>query len=344
MAVTLNDIAKMVGVKKATVSRVLNDKPNPVKVSELTKKKIFEAAATLGYHPNAAARALTTRRTGHLGFILSDAVTGGWANMYYATIFSGVESACREYGYGLNASRYNLTNVDSFVFPTRVGQRNVDGLILTGHVQVAVVARFREFGIPCVSIGDDLEISELIPTVSCDIVGGLYRAVRFAAERGHTRVGYCMIPTRRGREVAQLLLDRVLADPATANCELSQIVPQGQADYQAAGPIARDWLAMPADRRPTVLIASDQTLLSLTAELGRRGVQCPRDIQLISTCDTDLCLFSSPRLTAINQNLESLGRTTVNLLVNHLDKGQPLTSDMSQNNYPCELIIRESCM
>jgi len=343
VAVTLNDIAKMVGVKKATVSRVLNDKPNPVKVSEETKRKIFEAVKVLGYHPNAAARALSTRRTGHLGFILSDAITGGWANMYFASIFSGVEQACRNRGYGLNASLYNLSNVDSFVFPPKVGQRNVDGLVLTGYVEAAVVARFREFGIPCVCIGDNVEVAELIPTVACDIVGGMLQAIQYAASLGHVRIACSVVPTRRGREVGQLLVDRARENPGTAHCRVSLIEPKGQDDYSAAGPMVRYWFNSPVPERPTVIIASDQTLIAFIGEMVHHGLQCPRDISLISTCDTHLCTFSYPALTAINQNLESLGQIAINLLINHLDDEKPLTPEMSQNHHPCRLVVRESC-
>jgi DNA-binding LacI/PurR family transcriptional regulator len=278
-----------------------------------------------------------------MGFILSDSITGGWANMYYASIFAGVEQACRLRGYGLNASLYNLSNVDSFVFPPKVGQRNVDGLVLAGYVEAAVVARFREFGIPCVCIGDNVEVAELIPTVACDIVSGTFEAIRYAASLGHEHIAYNVVPSRRGREVGQLLIEQARSNPETAHCRISLAEPKDQDDYSAAGPMVQNWLQIPSAKRPTVMIASDQTLIAFIGEMVHHGLQCPRDISLISSCDTHLCTFSYPALTAINQNLNLLGQVAVDLLVDHLDNDKPLNPSMSQNNHPCRLVVRESC-
>jgi LacI family transcriptional regulator len=50
---TLEDIAKQVGVSRSTVSRVVNESPN---VSDRVRKKVLDAIQRTGYHPNAAAR------------------------------------------------------------------------------------------------------------------------------------------------------------------------------------------------------------------------------------------------------------------------------------------------
>ena len=68
--VTLKKIAEEVGVQESTVSRILNKKYSSIKFSEETRKKVTETAERLGYQPNAAARALATKRTGYLGSIL----------------------------------------------------------------------------------------------------------------------------------------------------------------------------------------------------------------------------------------------------------------------------------
>ncbi len=342
MAVTLTDIARIVGVKKATVSRVLNDKPNPVKVSDETKRKIFQAAKDLGYHPNAAARSLTTRRTGHIGFILSDTIAGGWANAAFAQVLSGVENACHKQGYGLNISRYNLSNLDSFVFPTRVGQRSVDGLVLTGYVEAAVVQRFREFGIPCVCIGDNVEVGGMIPTIACDIVDGLFQAVQYGAQAGHRRVLFWNEQTRRGREVGQLLIDRSKTDPTTSNCQVSLCnLPGSLGNYDDGKPMMEYWLNQSKEERPTLIIASDQTLVAFLVELAERGLHCPKDISLISACDTHLCKFAFPPLCAITYDMAKYGEMGAEMLIRHLEDQAPLGPRMSCNE-PCRMTARKS--
>jgi DNA-binding LacI/PurR family transcriptional regulator len=342
MPITINDIARVVGVKKSTVSRVLNDRPNPVKVSEETKRKIFQAAKDLGYHPNAAARSLSTRRTGHIGFILSDTIADGWANATFAQVLAGVENACHKRGYGLNISRYNLSNLDSFVFPARVGQRSVDGLVLTGYVEAAVVQRFREFGVPCVCIGDNVEVAGMIPTIACDIVDGLFQAVQYGVQSGHRRIIYWNEQTRRGREVGHLLIDRARAHPSTSDCRVTvQEVPGGLANYNDGKPMMEYWLSLPKEDRPTLVIASDQALVAFLVELVARGFHCPGDISLVSSCDTRLCEYAFPPLCAVSYDLEQFGQMGAEMLIGHLDDHSPFGPQMSRNE-PCRLKTRKS--
>jgi len=339
---TIEDVAIEAGVSKGTVSLVLNRNRSKISISSQTCKRVLQAAQRCGYHPNAAARALSTRRTGHIGFILSDTITGGWANVYYATIFAGVEQACRARGYGLNTSLYNLSNIDSFVFPPKVGQRSVDGLILTGYVQASVVQRFREFDIPCVCIGDDIEVAEIIPSLSTDIVDGFFQAVEHLASLGHRNIGFCDLPSRRGREITRLVEDRVRSHPATAGCRLAGLTAPGQWDYQAAGHLLNAWLAFAPADRPSAVISSDQTLIALAGELTRRGLKCPGDLSLISSCNTHLCPITYPALTAIDQNLGQLGQNAVDLLIDYLDNDTTLTAAASRNDFPCRLVVRDS--
>jgi LacI family transcriptional regulator len=344
LGATLGDIADAVGIKKSTVSVVLNNKETLIKVSEPTRKRIFEVAKELGYHPNAWAKALRTRRTGHIGFILSDTIADGWENDYYAKILSGVESMCNYRGYGLNISRYNLSNIDSFVFPKRIGQRSVDGLVLAaGPIQEAVIRRFKEFDIPCVCVGDDVEVAGLIPTVSCEIVGALYQTVAYALSLGHTRIGYCFQPTQRGMEVAEHLVKFTQSKPFSEHCQIHFMKTSGEANYRAARPLVDQWLTMPEESRLTCLIGNDQLMMGVLKEISRHGLNCPQDLGLISTVDSSLSEYSNPGLSSLHLNLAELGKVAATLLLDHLDEGISLTPSMSRNDLSSSFVIRESC-
>lgn len=344
MTIRLQDIADAVGVRRSTVSRVLNNSSGTARVSQARRDQILQAARELGYHPNSSARALSTKRTGHIGFMLSDRVTDGLANMYFAQHLVGVESECRRRGYGVNVSQYNLSNIDSFVFPPKVGERSVDGLILAGYIEAAIVARFREFGVPCIAIGDNLEVGELVPTISCDVVGGIYDAVVYGASIGHERIAVAGGPSRRAREVAGELKQRVAGSSATANCRFEIIeLPDARNDYSDALPLAEVLANRSANDRPTLVLATDQTLVALTSELAMRGMRCPEDISLVSVNDTVLCQYGIPPMTAVNQHVVELGKVATELLLNHLELAKPLDSSVSKNDFPCTLSIRKSC-
>ena len=75
--VTINDIAKLAGVSKTTVSFYLNGKLE--KMSEETRKKLEDVIAKTNYFPNTMARSLNYKQTYLIGVIIGD-ITNSFAN------------------------------------------------------------------------------------------------------------------------------------------------------------------------------------------------------------------------------------------------------------------------
>jgi len=84
---TLKDVAALAGVDKSTASRVLRNQWSEV-VRPETRDRIHEAAAQLGYRPNAFAKSLRTRRTNTLALVVPDLDNLGFANVSH-----GVQAA-----------------------------------------------------------------------------------------------------------------------------------------------------------------------------------------------------------------------------------------------------------
>ena len=90
---TIKDVASLAQVHAATASRALNPQTRS-KVSPRTANRILEAAKTLGYAPNSAARSLRTRTSLVAGVIIPDL-----RNPVFPPIVRGIEDALREAGY-----------------------------------------------------------------------------------------------------------------------------------------------------------------------------------------------------------------------------------------------------
>jgi LacI family transcriptional regulator len=88
--VTVKDVAAAVGVSIATVSNVLNERPN---VGAATRRKVLEVARRLGYRPNRAAQAMRTGRTRTLGLVLPDLT-----NPFFPELAQAVENKARSLG------------------------------------------------------------------------------------------------------------------------------------------------------------------------------------------------------------------------------------------------------
>jgi len=90
---TLDDIAKVVGLTKVSISKALRDHPD---ISEATKVKVKEVAQSLGYRPNLIARSLTSSKTRTLGVIVPKI-----AHNFFAHIVAGIQKTANEQGYDI---------------------------------------------------------------------------------------------------------------------------------------------------------------------------------------------------------------------------------------------------
>ena len=92
--ITLDDVAKISGFSKSTVSRALRNEDKYV--NPCTKKRVEEAARKLGYTPNAVARSLRSRKTTSIGVTIADI-----CNPFFPSVVRGIEDTARKKGYNI---------------------------------------------------------------------------------------------------------------------------------------------------------------------------------------------------------------------------------------------------
>src|SRR5260370_30891577 len=93
--VRIADVAAAAGVSKATVSFAFN---NSDEISEPTRKRVMAVARKLGYTPHPAARSLSTKRSGSVGFLIPQSVVGVFSNPFASLLIRGVGEVCEAHG------------------------------------------------------------------------------------------------------------------------------------------------------------------------------------------------------------------------------------------------------
>jgi LacI family transcriptional regulator len=153
----LNDIARLAGVSRSTVSRVVNDDP---RVSDEVRSRVQETIARVGYQPNAAARALASRKTGVIGLVIPE----DFGTVYADPWFPPLIQSCLDAAKGTDLSVMLLMeSIDDSQAVTRLIHRfvrpgTVDGLILSNSmVSDLLTPHLQEINFPYIVIGRSYE-------------------------------------------------------------------------------------------------------------------------------------------------------------------------------------------
>jgi len=184
---TINEIARLAGVSKSTVSRVLN---NSKSVSEQTRKKILEIIETNDYIPSAMARGLSNRSSNTIGWILPE-IDG----RFYGPVTEGIYETLSDTQYSLMLS-CTQNNVENELRALRdMRQQNICGLLLTsasayeGDEGIEKVRKaLEELNIPIILIDHSIKNTPY-NAVFTDNFNGSYEVTEVLINAGFTEIG-----------------------------------------------------------------------------------------------------------------------------------------------------------
>lgn len=317
MKLTIKDIAKLAGVSKATVSRVLN---NSKPVSPEVKKKVMKVIEENDYQPSHIARSLSKKETKLIGMIIPDI-----SNSVFAKITEGVEREATLLGYNvlLCTSRYSLDLELDYLNVMR--DKQVDGIIYHGFMISEMIAdKLVSLKKPVVSIGIGFENHD-IPVIMINNKDAAYEATKHLIDKGH-------------KEIA--MIHGPLADPYAGKLRydgytqaLNEIGVEVNENLLAEGnyKLKHGYKAMEkifeSDVKPTgVFCANDAMAIGAMKCIIDRGYEIPEDIAVIGFDDIDIAEIYSPSLTTIAQPFEEKGEAALKLLINmmkHEDVEKP---------------------
>ena len=182
MKPTIRDVAKEAGVSIATVSRILNDKPD---VSEETRTKVENVIDKLGYARSTQWQQLTTGKSRVISLHFPNTQTN--ANRVYLDFITGVTTACEERGYRIHLITSTLDESQLL----DLNRANVsDGTILMKvQLQDWRVELLRKQQLPFVMIGHT-ENSEGASFIDYDFGAGVRAAIDHLVGLGHQNIGY----------------------------------------------------------------------------------------------------------------------------------------------------------
>lgn len=308
---TISDIARLSGVSKRTVSRVINNSP---KVNEGTREKVQSIIADLSYSPNAQARGLAARRSYLLGMIYDNP-----DGLYIDEVQRGVLSVCREVGYELvvhpcDKNSATLTR-EAIAF---VNRSKLDGVIVLPPVS--------EDNDLAGALGKDNVQYVRLASIALDtadhvVVSNERSAVAAMAEYlvklGHRRIGYVAGPEGRKstRERLEGFCD-ALAKHGYA--PYPDMITRGAYIFESGRECGQALLEMSAP--PTAIFASnDEMAAGVIYAAHELGLKVPGDVSVAGFDDSALATRILPSLTTIRRPVREMARLATTKLIASID-------------------------
>jgi DNA-binding LacI/PurR family transcriptional regulator len=327
---TIIDVARAAGVSKSTVSRAF---AGFGAVSPETLKKISQAAKEVNYTPNAIARAMITKKTENIGFIIYKEQAPVIVNPFYGPILESVAELLAQEGYSLFISSDTGLENSSGELMLR---RRIDGVILASQTSAAIVRSFITQEIPVVLLNYHIRI-EGVCSVLSDDAGGIVNSVRYLSDTGHRSIGFIegrftsFIFGRRHQSFISAMNSRGLSI-TPGFCAV--VEPSIEASFNAV------YAMLGHRKRPQALLCTnDVVAVGAVKAALRRGLAVPEDISVIGYDNSELCGACQPALSSVDPNTRELGEKTVEYLFKEIrgEKPRPATTTVKTR-----LVERES--
>jgi LacI family transcriptional regulator len=305
MPVTIDDVARELGLSASTVSKALNDYRD---IPAETKARVSETAQRLGYHPSAAARSLRRHRTDRIG-IINTATSYNYD--YFMELLRGVTAAAEQ----ADTNLVLYTNVHTQ--PQRLQRvcraREVDGVVLLSadDTPEALDALLAE-DLPVVNLGRREERPG-VSYVAPDARAGAVLGTQHLLELGHRRIGF----------VSSLLDPRTCGerlDGYRATLEAAGLAfdPRlvAEAEYRPGGGTdAMDAILAQEPRVTGVVTISNTLAHEALQSIAAHGLRVPQDVAMVTIDDTWLSLMTTPPLTSVRQPLFEMGKQAFEILL-----------------------------
>src|SRR6266516_3975126 len=349
---TIEDIARLAGVSKTTVSRVLNHKPD---VDPETRKRILRIIEEQGFVPSIAASGLASGGRNLIGILIPS-----WIWPLIPELMRGVAEIVEKTPYEVVLYRINDTDLKkdrSEVINRVLATQLTAGLlaVFPGEASQELTRLYKQ-GFPVVIIDDQRE--QTTPWVGADNVKGAYTAVRHLVQLGHRRIAHIAGPHEylashdRYNGYRQALLEvGIPLDPELV-LEGNFLPPTGRA-------CASKFFQLPPEKRPTAIFAAtDQMAYGVLAAAEEYGIAIPQDVALVGFDDDEPSVHVRPPLTTVRQPYYEMGAQGLKLLLSLLhspggnipstkstsERGMHLREDKPVRiQLTTSLIVRASC-
>ncbi|WP_431214469.1 LacI family DNA-binding transcriptional regulator [Puia sp. P3] len=335
--ITIYDIAKVLNLSPATVSRGLKDHPA---INIKTRKRIMDQAKEMGYRSNSFASNLRMQKTHTIGIIVHEL-----KSQFISSVLAGIEKVATEAGYDLIIGHSSETYTKEVANVHNLFHKRVDGLIASLAFDTADLDHFEPFvrkNIPVVFF-DRVEEFPYGTRVVIDNVKAGYEATAHLAAQGCRRIAHITADLHRNVYAGRLKGYKQALTDYGLEYDPSLLIVNDLSEISAVR-TARQIIGMSAKTRPDgVFITNDFFAAVFLQTLKEGGIAIPQDIAIVGFNNDAISRITHPKLSTINYPGEEMGEQVARSLLDQLG-GSPSANSTDTIIIRSELIIRDSSM
>lgn len=317
MRITMDEIAKLAGVSKATVSRVLND--SECGVGEQTRVRVKKIAEELGYSVEQTEKKKNVSFTRYVALILPDIT-----NPFFADLAKSVENSLRRKGYSLVLANTDFSEDNEAAQIRELMVKRLEGILL---VPSGIRAREehdlpRRYQIPMVLLDRKLEGISDIPGVYSNNEYASVISCEHLIRKGARDIVFISGPLNVSTSIERFEgYKAVLAQHSIPfrpeMCRHgSYTVESG---YNAVLELERSGISYSA-----ILAANDLMALGALKAVREFGYRVPEDVQIIGFDNIEFSQYCEPSLSTMQQPTFDMGAKAVELLTGIIEKRDPV--------------------
>ncbi|MFH2113934.1 MAG: LacI family DNA-binding transcriptional regulator [Spirochaetota bacterium] len=325
------EVARLAGVSKSTVSRVISDAGGSV--SAKAEKKVQSAIRELGYTRNSLAAGLRSQKTWMVLVMVPDI-----ANPYWSEIARAAQDRLEAAGNSIVVGNTDWDEKRETRYFDLVRSGRFDGLVLNSVTDD--IGMIKDLGVPVVLVGERAEAQD-IDTVGTDTSTATRLALEYLWTTGHRRIG--LATSEHGSErflsLRRRAYDNFIAEKGVAPDP--GIIFSVKLSEEGGRELVRELLALGnwRDRVDAIFCGNDILAIAAINALREAGVEVGGDISLVGMDDIPAAAHIYPALTTVRKPRSLIGGAAADLLLARMkDPGRPSEKRL----FPGELIVRGS--
>lgn len=317
--ITIWDVAKLAGVSKSTVSRVMNNGSASVE----SRKAVYDAIEQLNYKPSCFAKNIRTQKSMTIAMMIPDA-----SNLFYMEMYKAVEKVIFEQEYMTiicdtqNSPEYEIKYAEKLL------DRKIDGLIYcTYKMNETTEQYFIQLSkkLPMVFMDFAFAKSAQSQDISLVATEGFHStrgALKFLFDKGKRKIAYINFPS--DTQITMPRFEGYLQGLADCGLQFREELvyfpgPEDELNVLELGYAGARELMRAPEVPDAIMVAADPLAIGAMKYLKENKIKIPGDMSIIGFDNNNISKLIEPNLTTIAQPIEELGTRAAKLLLNKIN-------------------------